>query len=162
MKTTLQIAIVCLALAGIVLLGAGPALATQTHGEPEGLVGHQLAHLFFMFSMGVLIYWLGARRLTRERGWRYIQYAAILLILWNVDAFAVHMLDEFTGILVVERQTDWTISIAARPGYEMLVPLYYMVKLDHLLCVPALLLLLVGINRLAREGSVRSTENTPP
>ena len=55
------------------------ALAVQEHGAPEGLYAHQFAHLFFLASMGLLIYWLRQRQLVRQAGWRYIQYAALLL-----------------------------------------------------------------------------------
>jgi len=136
------------------LLQATPALATQTHGEGEGLVVHQMAHLFFIFSMGTLIYWLRARGLTERRGWRLIQYAALLLILWNLDAFAAHMLDEQVNLIRTTRE-GFRLHMQAAPGYEILVPVYYLVKLDHLLCVPALILLLLGLRRLvddARQG----------
>lgn len=131
-------------------LATPAALATQTHGEPEGLMVHQIAHLFFIFSMGTLIYWLRARRLTDHHGWRLIQYAALLLILWNLDAFVVHLLDEQVTLIRTARQGG-VIHIQAAPGFEMLGPIYYLVKLDHLLCVPALILLLQGLRRLVKD-----------
>ncbi len=73
---------------------AQPAGATQAHGPPEGLYVHQLSHLFFIFAMAILIYWLRSRGLVREQAWRYIQYAALFFILWSIDAFLVHLLDE--------------------------------------------------------------------
>ena len=73
---------------------ATPALATQTHGQPEGLYVHQIAHLFFIISMGILEFWLRQRNLIKEKGWKYIQLAAVLFILWNIDAIIVHFLDE--------------------------------------------------------------------
>lgn len=136
----------------VVLLPAVPALATQSHGEPEGLVAHQLAHLFFIFSMGNLAFWLRERYLTERSGWRYIQYAAIFLVLWNIDAFAVHLMDEHTAVLQISRPDTWRIGIAAESGYESLVLVYYLAKLDHLLCVPALFLLYMGLRRLAGEA----------
>ena len=66
--------------------------ATQTHGEPEGLFVHQSAHMFFTFTMGLLIYWLRKRGLVSRQGWRHIQYAAIFFIAWNLDAFVSHWL----------------------------------------------------------------------
>ncbi|MDD2604787.1 MAG: hypothetical protein PHF66_08260, partial [Desulfobacteraceae bacterium] len=88
-------ALLCLAL----LIVADPALATQTHGEPEGLVVHQIAHLFFLLSMGTLAYWIQARGLSRQRAWRLIRYAAIMLMVWNTDAFLAHLLDEQTRLI---------------------------------------------------------------
>jgi len=71
-------------LIGLILLSAEPALGTQAHSAPEGLYAHQLAHIFFTVSMGVLIYWLRERQLVQSLGWRYIQYAPLFFILWNL------------------------------------------------------------------------------
>ena len=62
------------------ILMPATALATQGHNDPEGLVVHQMSHLFFVFSMGILIYWLRARDLVRHVGWRYIQYSSVFFI----------------------------------------------------------------------------------
>lgn len=134
-----------------VLLLPGIAAATQTHPEPEGLYAHQLAHLFFIFAMGTLAYWLKARGLTRSGGWRLIRFAAMLLILWNIDAFAAHFLDEMTDWVRVRNVSPYRLEIHAQPGFEFLSVVYYLVKLDHLFCVPALFCLYFGLRRLGRE-----------
>ncbi|NNG01703.1 MAG: hypothetical protein HKM93_20120 [Desulfobacteraceae bacterium] len=128
------------------------ALATQGHSGIEGVYVHQLAHLFFMISMGILIYWLRSIRLIEESGWRYIQYAAIFFILWNVDAMAVHYLDEQIAVVRTERISQWQIRIEAAGDSRALVFVYYLLKLDHLLCVPAMILLLTGLKRLLRSA----------
>jgi len=133
------------------ILAADPALATQTHGGAEGLVVHQLAHLFFLFSMGILAYWLRERGLTIQTGWRYIQFAAILLIIWNIDAFTVHMLDEYADFIRFERINNWQVSITSASRSSTLEIFYYLAKLDHLWCVPALVLMYIGLKRLARD-----------
>ena len=131
-----------------------PVLATQTHGEPEGLVAHQLAHLFFIISMGVFAFWLRRHRLTASSGWRLIQYAALLLILWNLDAMAVHFLDEQTHLLNVTQVDTWHIRIETLPGYEPIGSWYYLFKLDHLFSVPALVLLYLGLRKLATDAQL--------
>ncbi|MFH1982655.1 MAG: hypothetical protein ABIL58_12500 [Pseudomonadota bacterium] len=135
----------------LVALSAQPSLATQTHGEPEGLVVHQLAHVFFCLSMGIFVFWLHRHRLTGASGWRLIQYAALLLILWNLDAMVAHFLDEQVRLLTVTQVDTWHIRIDALPGYESLGSWYYMAKLDHLISVPALLLLYLGLRRLTAD-----------
>ena len=135
-----------------IIVTADAACATQTHGAPEGIYAHQFAHLFFLFSMGTLVYWLQARRLVQESGWRHIQIAALLIMLWNIDAFAVHLLDEMPGTLKVEYIDFWWIKIQARHHQKVLEILYYIAKLDHLLCVPALVFLYAGLKRLFRES----------
>ena len=131
---------------------AEPALATQTHGEPEGLVVHQIAHLFFLLSMGTLAYWIQAHGLSRQRAWRLIRYAAIMLMVWNTDAFLAHLLDEQTRLVAVHHVDSLHLSIVPRPGFEFLVPFYYLVKLDHLFCVPALVLLYLGLRALLKTA----------
>ena len=131
-----------------VLIGATPAWATQTHGEPEGLYVHQAAHLFFIFAMGLLIYWLRQRHLVREKAWRYIQYGAMLFTLWNIDTFTVHFLDEQVDLIRTNKLDTWHMRVETAEGHTYLGLIYYLAKMDHLLCVPALLFLYLGLKRL--------------
>ena len=147
MSRCLQKTLLVLAIA----LVSEPALATQAHSAPEGLYAHQLAHIFFIVSMGVLIYWLRERKLVQAVGWRYIQYAALFFILWNVDAFSVHLLEEQIAVIDVRRIDSWKLSITAANHSDTLIWLYYAAKLDHLLCVPAVLFLYFGLRRLLKE-----------
>lgn len=142
----------------ILLAGAAPVWATQTHGEPEGLFVHQMAHLFFIFSMGLLIYWLRQRNLAKLKAWRYIQYSAMLFILWNIDTFGVHLLDEHADLVQIQRLDNWHLKINTAGGYGCLGFIYYIGKLDHLLCVPALLYLYLGLKRLYCEDQSTETK----
>ncbi len=136
----------------LVLGGAAqPAWATQAHGAPEGLYVHQLSHLFFIFAMAILIYWLRSRGLVRDPGWRYIQYAALFFILWSFDAFGVHLLDEQFLLVTAVPAGPWQIRLDTPTGLEFLGILYYLMKLDHLLCVPGLVFLYLGLRRLDRR-----------
>ncbi len=146
--------------AGFFFLLCSPALATQPHGAPEGLYVHQLSHLFFSFSMGILIYWLRMRNLVRETGWRYIQYAAFFFILWTLDAFAAHMLDEQFEWVRVTRVDRWHIRLDA--SREWLGIFYYIIKLDHLLCVPAIVFLYAGLKRLSASAGREAAKGQIP
>lgn len=132
----------------MLLAGATPVWATQTHGEPEGLVVHQLSHLFFIFSMGLLIYWLRQRELVKQKAWRYIQYGALLFIFWNLDTFGVHLLDEQVDLIRIQQLDDLHLQIDTAAWYRYLGVIYYIARLDHLLCVPALFCLYLGLKRL--------------
>lgn len=132
------------------LFSAVPAMATQTHGDPEGLVVHQISHLFFMFSMGLLIYWIRSHGLSKNPGWRYIQYAALLFIIWTVDAFFAHQIDEFYEWIRVTRTGPWQIHIET--DNPVIAVFYYLTKMDHLWCVPALWFMYLGLRRLNREA----------
>ncbi len=138
--------------AGLWLAAPRAAQATQGHVGVEGLYVHQLSHIFFIFSMGILIYWLRQRGLTNDPGWRQIGYSAVLFILWSADAFMVHLLDEHLLLVTTRRVGAWTMTVTAPPGHEWLAGLYYAMKLDHLLCVPALAMLYAGLRRLAERS----------
>jgi hypothetical protein len=137
-----------------------PALATQAHGDPEGIVAHQIAHVVFIVSMAILIYWLRKRLLVKQAGWKYIQYAALFFILWNMDAFLAHILDEQLGWIRVEKIGFWQQRITAVQGPDILAPVYYLIKRDHLLCVPAMIFLYMGLNRLLRTLPPENTEGS--
>jgi len=145
----------------ILLFTATPALATQTHGQPEGLYVHQIAHLFFIVSMGILEFWLRQRNLVREPGWKYIQLAAVLLILWNLNAMAVHFLDEQIHWLQVNRIDQWQLHISATGDRVGLPWLYYILKLDHLLCVPAMICLFLGLKSLLHQTDAEKEPSNP-
>jgi hypothetical protein len=132
-----------------------PVFAVQEHGAPEGIYSHQGAHLFFTASMVLLVYWLRQRRLVREAGWRYIQYAALFFILWNIDAFTAHFLDEQAGILDTAMPAPGKIKIDVDENLAALAWFYYIAKLDHLLCVPAMVFLYAGLRRLLKDAGQR-------
>jgi len=131
----------------------GNALATQGHGGIEGVYAHQFAHIFFIVSMGILIYWLRERKLVRETGWRFIQYAALFFILWNIDTIFVHALDDQFRIIQTQSVGTWQIQIEDAYSHNVIKLFYYFAKLDHLLCVPALVLLYLGLKRLKETSA---------
>jgi hypothetical protein len=128
------------------------AMATQGHGGAEGLYVHQMSHLFFCFSMGILIYWLKARGLTRQPGWRYIGFAAFLFLLWSLDAFTAHLLDEQLEIVQVRRIGSWDIQMDTEGFDSRFALFYYGAKLDHLFCVPGMILFFLGLRRLSHHA----------
>ena len=138
------------ALTGL-LLSADPVLATQTHGQPEGLYVHQMAHIFFIISMGSLEFWLRQRNLIKEKGWKYIQLSAVLFILWNINAALVHFMDEHLDILGISNIDLWHMRVESIQGQDSLPILYYLLKLDHLLCVPAMFFLYYGLKTILKN-----------
>lgn len=113
---------------------------------------HQIAHLFFIFSMGILIYWLREWKLVKETGWRLVQYSALFFILWNIDAVIVHYLDERNDIFRMINAGTWQASVELMRNSKGLAFLYYIVKLDHLLCVPAIFFLYAGLRQLFKQA----------
>ena len=144
------------------IFAPNPALATQGHGGIEGVYAHQIAHLFFIISMGGLIYWLRQRGLVRERGWQLIRLSAFFFILWNLDAFIVHFLDDQMDIIQVQRIGLWKIRLTDLYDSNILKILYYFAKLDHLLCVPAIVFLYSGLKRLVKAQRLNVAKQGQP
>ena len=151
-----------LALFWLVIFAPNPAQATQGHGGIEGVYAHQIAHLFFIISMGGLIYWLRQRGLVREKGWQMIQLSAFFFILWNLDAFLVHLLDDQMKIVQVKRIGLLKIQLMDLYNSHALKRLYYFAKLDHLLCVPAIVFLYLGLKRLVKDQRLNVAERGQP
>jgi hypothetical protein len=135
----------------LILVAALPrtALALQPHGPPEGLYVHQMAHILFAAAMMFLLYYLRKERLP---GLRWLTWAGILFILWNLNALVGHTAEvyvepeDFLGApahlsrrLLMSGPVAWT---------------YYITKLDHLILVPAFILLYFGLQALARAPSL--------
>ena len=149
-SNNLRLSFFTVSLTGL-LLSADPVLATQTHGQPEGLYVHQMAHIFFIISMGSLDFWLRQRNLIKEKGWKYIQLSAVLFILWNINAAAVHFLDEHLDILGISIIDLWHIRVESIEGQDSISIVYYLLKLDHLLCVPAMFFLYYGLKTILKN-----------
>ena len=148
-------------LAGL-LFSADPVLATQTHGQPEGLYVHQMAHAFFIISMGSLEFWLRQRNLIKEKGWKYIQWSAVLFILWNINAALVHFLDEHLDILGINQIDLWHMRVESIQGQDSISILYYLLKLDHLLCVPAMFFLYFGLKTILKNTTPDNGNRVKP
>lgn len=148
---------VFLFLLGACLLFPGTAAATQVHPPEEGVWVHQLGHVAFILSMAALIYWLRQRKLNRMSGWRYIQFSALFGILWNIDAIVVHYIEDMEDIFefVDVGELDRWIHVVG--GHDYLSLLYYFGRMDHLLCVPTILFLYLGLKHLLHDPASVAT-----
>lgn len=138
------------------LLGlAERAMALQTHGAPEGLYVHQMAHALFI---GALIYLYWHTRKTQEtsgRGWKYFQVFCLFLIAWNILAFIGHETLEYLQDSDFLQRNTWDARLAYPISFKKI--LYYVTKMDHFLIVPALLALVISLRAfyLAAKGEAK-------
>jgi hypothetical protein len=140
-----------------VCLDPDAAWALQSHGSPEGLYTHQLAHALFALSMVGLAYWLEVNRFTEKRGWRLIQISCLLFFLWNVVAFCGHFVEvRIPSDLIEGHGTGWGQRLIAGGGSYAVF--YYFLKMDHLVCVPAILCLFLGIRNLYKQTLLKAAE----
>lgn len=134
----------------VVCLAPDKAWALQIHSSPEGLYVHQLAHILFALSMAVLAYWLEINRFTEERGWRLIQISCLLFFLWNLVAFTGHYVEVRIPPDLIEGKVGFWDQKLVIEGDSFTLA-YYFLKLDHLVCVPAILCLFFGIRNLYKQ-----------
>lgn len=147
---------------GWLFIDPSPAAATQGHSGIEGVYVHQMAHLLFLLSMVLLILRLHKNGLTRQKGWRLIQYAALFFILWNLDAMAVHLMDDQLKVIQTHAMGPWMMHISSRPPSTTLEVFYYVARLDHFLCVPAMFFLYTGLKQLLQEVTGNPARSQDP
>lgn len=129
----------------------GLSFATQLHSNSEGIITHQAGHLFFLVSMVILIFAITDKGLSSQKGWRYIQFSAFVFILWNLSTITTHLLDNQMHLIRTETIADFKIKLIMENNSALLSEIYYVLKLDHLLCVPAMLLLYLGLSNLVLD-----------
>ncbi len=140
----------------LVLLGAAPAMAVQTHGPPEGYYVHQMAHLFFAGALAFLLYLLQVRPVGTGRAWSYFRLSLFFFLLWNIWTFAAHWLaDLLPSEALVTTGSLWDHRFSAQLSVTNL--LYYITRFDHLLCVPGIWFLLQSLKGFCLEIT-RKTE----
>ncbi|MHB1184530.1 MAG: hypothetical protein ACYC4A_07500 [Desulfobulbia bacterium] len=123
------------------------ALAFQPHAY-SGLYIHQLAHFFLIVSLFFFAVKARQTRLASLKAWQYIIAGTWILILWSGATMIGHFLDlEIENSMHLPPGTE--ISHLYLRGWKE--TLYYILKLDHLLAVPAMVFLHRGL-KLLRKG----------
>ncbi len=131
------------------LLGSDSAWALQSHGAPEGIYVHQMAHLLFMGAL-VYLYWHTRRTPElRGTGWKYLQRFCVLFAAWNLLAFIGHEAFSYLTPMDFIDKSSWNEQIAGPISFIKL--LYFITKMDHLLYVPALLALVISLRTFCLE-----------
>ena len=158
MKNRIYIVVFFLAALSWTILSPDPALATCEYGLPQGVHTHQLAHIFFIISMGILIFRLRGKNTRLSSGWRFIQYSALFFILWSLDASAVHFLNEQFNIIQVKTIGPWQINVNDCFDNNLLKVFYYLARMDYLLFMPAFIFLYYGLKHLLKENLLDVSE----
>lgn len=137
------------------LLVPDQAWALQSHGGPEGIYVHQLAHLFYAAALSYL-FWDVGRNFT-GKGWQYLQIFCVFMILWNIIAFTGHWIGFHIAASDITTTGGYFSSQITGPlsGIKLL---YFSATLDHLLSVPALFFLFLSMRTLYHSTE---TEDAP-
>ena len=134
------------ALLFLLALSPVPAYAIQTHGDPEGLYVHQIGHILFAIAMSGFAFRIRRLKLADEKAWHLMFTGALLFALWNGWAFFGHILDRLIPAADFSRGSAGLPSILDL--HTPLDVLYYIFKMDHLLCVPALVFIYLALRRM--------------
>jgi len=139
------------ALLPLFVLPALPAYAVQVHGGVEGLVSHQIGHIFFAGGMLFLLLtsyqsrWSGA-------GWDRFKCFLRLTIVWNILTFTGHWLQTGIGDDKFVRAGGQVVGFRVETFRDVC---FYFSCLDHLILLPALLCLSVALRQWVKAGEVR-------
>lgn len=134
----------------------GNAWAVQSHGAPEGLYVHQLAHIFYSAALCYL-FWDIRRSEFRSRGWRFLQAFCVLMVFWNVVAFVGHFLVGFLHISQFIQESGY-LSTSFEGTTNTINLLFYFTKLDHLISVPAFIFLFISMRTIYRQSLEENEE----
>lgn len=135
----------------LILFGSAEnSWALQSHGAPEGIYVHQMAHLLFMGALGYLYWHTRKSPAIESKGWRFLQIFCFFLIAWNLLAFTGHEAFEHLSVSDFRDKGSWKEQIG--PPVTMLKLLYYLTKMDHLLNVPGLFALFISLRTFYQEA----------
>ncbi|MBF0112002.1 MAG: hypothetical protein HQK74_04630 [Desulfamplus sp.] len=136
----------------LTILSPHLAYATQMHSAAEGVIVHQIGHLFFLISMIILYFTIRGKSLDSQQGWRLIQLSALLFSLWNLDALIVHFLDNQIDMIYLKNISIFEAQIDSINNSKPLILFYYFLRLDHLLSLPAMILLWRGLSLILKQN----------
>lgn len=124
------------------------AFAIQAHGASEGIFVHLGGHVLFGLAMAGLGYRIHATRLHEIRAWRQMACGAWLLTAWNIWAIAGHIISLYIP-------ASHFIRLGGNIAPDFLVvswldAAYYVLRMDHILCVPALFCFYLGLKDLLK------------
>ncbi len=134
-----------------------PALAVQIHGPPEGLYVHIMGHLLFIAAIIFFLVLIWRNPPAPYRPWRYLKLSLIFFLLWNIDTLIAHYL----SLKIPEEALHTPLEILEHrllPPYTAEKIFYYILRNDHLLCVPAMFFLVMGLKAFAKSGPASERE----
>ncbi len=124
------------------------ALAFQPHAY-SGLYIHQFAHFFLIVSLFFFAKKARRTRLASLKAWQYIIAGTWLLMLWSATTMMGHFLDVDLSEEVLFLPPGANIPLLRLAGWQEV--LYYLLKLDHLIAVPAVFLFYRGLKLLRKN-----------
>lgn len=156
----MHITLISLSIVIFTLCTGASVHAIQSHGAPEGMYVHQVGHLLYALAMVGFAFSIRKSRLTGIKGWKLISIGAILLACWNIWAFCAHIIDTAVpGSHFIVNSSGIKTAIIADSRLDYF---YYIFKMDHLICVPALLVMYIGLKKIGSTSRLFSDPEDRP
>ncbi len=150
MKQSIQQMLQCIFIMSIILpamlIAPDSAWALQAHGAREGIYVHQMAHVFFFFSL-LYLYRDFRRSTSIGRGWNYLMWFCLFLMAWNIVAFTGHAVAAYLAPEYIAQAASYFHSRLIGP-LNGIKAVFYITRFDHLLLVPAFFFLYMGLRNL--------------
>ena len=124
------------------------ALAFQPHAY-SGIYIHQLAPFFLIVSLFFFAVKARQTYLASLKGWQYIIAGTWILMLWSATTMVGHFLDLHISDDALFLPPGATVPLLRLISWQE--ALYYFLKLDHLIALPAVFLFYRGL-KLLREN----------
>lgn len=150
MLLLLRCLILTILVLAVQLSGPFPAYALQTHGY-KGLYVHQGAHLFFLFAMLMFIYRIHRLDASGRKQWCCMGYGAWFLALWNLWAFTGHFIELLVPADHIRLLGDDPVPALTIASWRDVA--FYILKMDHLISVPAILCFYVGLKTIVKDNN---------
>ncbi len=115
-----------------------PAWAVQSHGGSEGLISHQIGHTLFFAGMIYLLVRIYQSDL-KGSGWFEFKCFLWLIVLWNLLTFSGHWIRETVDARNFVLENGQTARFTIETFSDLA---FYASSLDHLVLVPAFIMLL--------------------
>lgn len=132
----------------LLIMQASPTWAVQIHAGAEGLVSHQIGHIFFLSGMSYLLCRLYQRQM-KGLDWLEFKIFLWLIIFWNILTFSGHWMHES---MPPEKFMKADGAIQSFSVTSLVDAYFYLTRLDHLLLVPSFLFLLLALRKWRVQG----------
>lgn len=136
------------------MCGPPPVLALQAHGY-KGLYVHQGAHVFFLLALLSFSFRIHRSGLIDSLEWRWMSHGAWLLALWNVWAFSGHFIELAVPPEHMKEVAGNLVPSLVMASWKEIA--YFVLKMDHLLCVPAIFCFYTGLRIMLQGSGPRTT-----
>jgi len=114
---------------------------------------HLFGHILFSSSIIFILFFLKGHPFGRSRKWTCFRLSLILFLIWNLDTMTNHILLRMMMKEDVMIEGFFMRHYVAAPVTPLKLA-YYLTSFDHVICVPAMFLLVISLRLFWRDQQV--------